>query len=363
MKIERITATAVDLPLAREVKWATGNMKSQAHVLVRVDTDEGIQGISEAIPREHIYGESQPGMVYAINELIAPLIVGLDAFDLEKIHEKMGYIKRNLAAKGGIDVAIWDAIGKKLDTPLYKLFGGYRDSIEPSRILWMGPIDEMVEQASELNEKGYRAFKVKGGLNPDEDIARIEALREVVTPDTRLYIDGNMSYSYFGAKKVADSLRGKLDYFEEPIADTNERDRVRLAHSIDIPIVGDESNFTIYDVAHQIDIDALSVMMIKIPRSGFTYGRKIAALCEAFHRPMMIGSQSESALGAVAIIHMGCGLKTISYPCEFMDFDNPRASLINEHIDMRDGRVYPPQGPGLGVTLDEDAVSEYTVKE
>ena len=99
--------------------------------------------------------------------------------------------------------------------------------------------------------------------------------------------------------------------------------------------------------------------MINIPRSGFTYGRKIAALCEAFHRPMMIGSQSESALGAMAIIHMGCGLKTISYPCEFMDFDNPRASLIN---DMHAGRVYPSDKPGLGVTLNEDAVAEYTVE-
>ena len=150
--------------------------------------------------------------------------------------------------------------------------------------------------------------------------------------------------------------------FEEPIADTNERDRVRFAHSIDIPITGDESNFTIYDIAHQIDIDACSILMIKIPRSGFTYGRKIAALCEAFHRPMMIGSQSESALGAMAIIHMGCGLKTISYPCEFMDFDNPRASLINEKIDMHAGRVYPSDKPGLGVTLNEDAVAEYTVE-
>jgi muconate cycloisomerase len=363
VKIEKVTATPVSLPLAHAVKWATGNMTCQAHVLVRVQTDEGIEGIAEAIPREHIYGETQPGMVYVINTMLAPLIEGLDCFDLEKIHEKMAYIKQNLAAKGGIDVAVWDAIGKKLGMPLYKLFGGYRDSIEPSRILWMGPIDEMTAQAKELNERGYRAFKVKGGLNPDEDIARVEALREVVTPDTKLYIDGNMSYTYFGAKKVADALRGKLDYFEEPIADTNERDRVRFAHAIDIPITGDERNFTIYDVAHQIDIDACSILMIKIPRSGFTYGRKIAALCEAFHRPMMIGSQSESALGATAIIHMGCGLKTISYPCEFMDFDNPRASLINERIDMRDGRVYPPQGPGLGVTLNEDAVREYTVRE
>ena len=135
MKIERVLATPVSLPLAKPVKWATGNMTCQAHVLVRVQTDEGIEGIAEAIPREHIYGETQPGMVFVINTMLAPLIEGLDCFDLEKIHEKMAYIKQNLAAKGGIDVAIWDAIGKKLGMPLYKLFGGYRDSIEPSRTL------------------------------------------------------------------------------------------------------------------------------------------------------------------------------------------------------------------------------------
>lgn len=363
MKIESIRATPVNLPLPHPVAWATGAMTSQAHVLVRITSDTGIEGIAEAIPRENIYGETQVGMVHVINDLLAPLVVGLDPFDTEKIHEKMAFIKANLAAKGGIDVAVWDLIGKHLGMPCYKLLGGYRECIAPSRILWLGEDEAMIEQARALNAKGYRAFKVKGGIDPDADIARVRALRSEVTPDTKLYIDGNQSYSYFDAKKVYDALRGQLDYFEEPITAANERDRVRLAHAIDIPITGDESNFTLDDVAHQIDIDALSILMIKIPRSGFTYGRKIAALCEAFHRPMMIGSQSESALGMTAIIHMGCALKTIGYPCEFMDFDDPQQpSLINERIVMKDGMVYPPQGPGLGVTLNEDAVERYTVE-
>ncbi|MGN0059659.1 MAG: enolase, partial [Coriobacteriales bacterium] len=85
MKIERVVATPVSLPLAKPVKWATGNMTCQAHVLVRVKTDEGIEGFAEAIPREHIYGETQPGMVFVINTMLAPLIEGLDCFDLEKI--------------------------------------------------------------------------------------------------------------------------------------------------------------------------------------------------------------------------------------------------------------------------------------
>ncbi len=363
MKIQSVRAIPVNLPLPHPMEWATGRMTSQAHVLVRIMTDEGVEGIAEAIPRENIYGETQVGMVHVINDLLAPLVAGLDPFDVEKAHEKMAFIKGNLAAKGGIDVALWDIMGKACGQPCHKLLGGYRDSIEPSRILWLTSDEAMLDQARELNGRGYRAFKVKGGVDADADIRRVHALRQVVTRDTKLYIDGNQSYTYFEAKRVHDALRGELDYFEEPMAATNEKDRVRLAHAIDIPIAGDESNFTLYDIAHQIDIDALSVMMIKIPRSGYTYGRKIAALCEAYHRPMMIGSQSESDLGMTAIVHMGCALKTISYPCEFMDYEDPtRPSLINEQIRMEDGRVYPPAGPGLGVTLNEDAVEKYAVR-
>ena len=103
--------------------------------------------------------------------------------------------------------------------------------------------------------------------------------------------------------------------------------------------------------------------MIKIPRAGFTIGRKAASLCDAFQRPMMIGSQSESDLGMTAIVHMACGMKAFSYPCEFMDFEQEgRPSLINESIRFEDGRVFAPDGPGLGVTLDEDAVAKYTVE-
>ncbi len=362
MKILSVKAIPVRIPLPHAMEWATGRMTAQSHVLVRIMTDEGVEGVAEAIPRENIYGETQSGMVHVINDHLGPLIAGLDPFDLEKIHEKMDFIKSNLAAKGGIDVALWDIIGKTCDKPLHKLLGGYREGVRPSRILWLTSDADMLDQAKELSSRGYRAFKVKGGVDPEADIRRIQELREVVFEGTLLYIDGNQSYSYHEAKRVPDALKDKLDFFEEPISAADERGRVRLARSIDIPIVGDESNFTIHDIAHQIDIDALSALMIKIPRSGFTYGRKIAGLCEAFCRPMMIGSQSESELGMAAIVHMGCGARAISYPCEFMDFeDASRPSLINEKIIFEDGLVRPFDGPGLGVTLDEDAVARYTV--
>ena len=170
MRIQSVRAIPVDLPLPHPMEWATGCMASQAHVLVRIMTDEGVEGIAEAIPRENIYGETQVGMVHVINNLLAPLVAGLDPFDVEKVHEAMAFIKGNLAAKGGIDVALWDIMGKACGLPCHKLLGGYRDSIEPSRILWLTSDEVMVDQARELNAKGYRAFKVKGGLDPDADV-------------------------------------------------------------------------------------------------------------------------------------------------------------------------------------------------
>ncbi len=137
MKIQSVRAIPVKLPLPHVMEWATGRMTAQSHVLVRIMTDEGIEGIAEAIPRENIYGETQAGMVHVINDHLAPLIVGLDPFDTEKIHEKMGFIKSNLAAKGGIDMALWDIIGKACGQPIHKLLGGYRESIAPGRILWL----------------------------------------------------------------------------------------------------------------------------------------------------------------------------------------------------------------------------------
>lgn len=147
MRIQSVRAIPVDLPLPHPMEWATGCMASQAHVLVRIMTDEGVEGIAEAIPRENIYGETQVGMVHVINNLLAPLVAGLDPFDVEKVHEAMAFIKGNLAAKGGIDVALWDIMGKACGLPCHKLLGGYRDSIEPSRILWLTSDEVMVDQA------------------------------------------------------------------------------------------------------------------------------------------------------------------------------------------------------------------------
>ena len=364
MKITSIQVIPVRIPMQLPILWAKGYMDSYHHVLVRIMTDEGIEGFAEGIPREAIYGDTQESMKAIIDKFMAPDIVGLDPMDLEKIHEKLNLYPANLTAKGAIDVALHDVIGKKLGVPIYKLLGGYRDKAQVSWCLALMSMEKMLEEAKEMSAKGVKAFKVKSERDPDADIEKIMKLREVLPKDTKIYIDGNALYSYFGAKKVLTVLGENLSYFEEPIHENNIADRVRLAQSVDTPILGDESTFTLWTVARQLQLDALGIVMCKVPRTGYTYGRKIAALCEAYHKPMLIGSQAETALGVVAVSHLACGLKQATYPCEVMEVyrAGPGNTLINEELRIEDGYIYVPQGPGLGVTLNEDNVEKFTMK-
>ena len=364
MKITSVQAIPVSVPMERSISWAGGLMDRYNHLLVRIMTDEGIEGFAEGVPRETIYGDTQASMTAIINDHMGPAIIGIDPMDLEKIHEKLNFFPANVTSKGAIDVALHDAIGKKLGVPIYKLIGGYRDRALVSWTFAMSTMEMMLEEAKEMNAKGVKAFKVKSVADPDVIIEKIFRLREILPKDTMLYIDGNMTYDYFGAKRIINALGDKLNYFEEPIHYNNVIDRVRLAQSVDTPILGDESTLNLWTVTRQIELDALGIVMCKVPRTGFTYGRKIAALCEAYHKPMLIGSQAETSLGVAAVSHLACGLKLATYPCEVMEVyrAGPGNTLICEEPRIESGYVYVPQGPGLGVTLDEDKVKEFTVQ-
>jgi muconate cycloisomerase len=363
MKITSVQVIPVSIPMQLPVVWAGGVIDRFNHVLVRIMTDEGIEGIAEGVPRQTIYGETQASVTAMINAYMGPAIIGMDPMDLEKIHEKLNFYPNNLVPKAAIDVALHDVIGKKLGVPVYKLLGGYRDKARMSWTLAMETMEVMMEEAKAMIAKGYKAFKVKSVADPEVIIEKIRKLREILPEDTILYIDGNMTFDYFGAKKIISALGEKLNYFEEPIHVNNVADRVRLAQSVDTPILGDESTFTLWAVARQLELGALGIVMCKVPRTGFTYARKIAALCEVYHKPMLVGTQAETALGVMAIAHLTCGLKSMTYPCEVEYYRaGPGRTLILEEPKIEAGYLYAPQRPGLGVTLDEDKLREFAMQ-
>ena len=166
MKIVEIKTTPFKIPYKKPLRFgATGYDDAAEHVLIEVITDEGIVGISEAIPRQTIYGESQASIVYAVKEWFKPMLIGEEPYNIDTIADKMDKIVGNTTVKGAIDIALHDIIGKKAGLPLNKLIGGTKEKIEAAWMIGMDEFDVMMEEAMKMKELGIMNFKIKVGKN------------------------------------------------------------------------------------------------------------------------------------------------------------------------------------------------------
>jgi L-alanine-DL-glutamate epimerase-like enolase superfamily enzyme len=361
MKITAIEAIPFSIPLSEPIKWGASTQYSVDHVLVKIKTDEGFEGIGEAAPRPTIYGDTQISTYAVIKDMMAPAIIGEDPFNVENIWKKISLYVWNPTAKGAIDVALYDLMGKVCNVPCYKMLGGYKEKIALSWMVSQNPFELVMEEIKRKNSEGVRAFKIKGGQDADLDIRICTEARKMLGKDATIYLDANMIYNFKDAVKVMRALEDVLDYIEEPLPSWDSASRKKLANMVTLPILGDESIFTVQDVVREIELGALRLMMVKIPRTGFTLSRKIVTYGEMNNMPMLTGTQSETTLGATACCHFACGHKQLTNPCENIHYQNIMGSLLQKDPEVIDGYMYVPKGPGLGIALDDDKVKHYSV--
>jgi L-alanine-DL-glutamate epimerase-like enolase superfamily enzyme len=331
-------------------------------LLVTIRGDVGTYGVAEAIPRPMIYGETQESINVAIRKYLAPLIVGEDSFALERIWLKMGALAGNLAAKSAIDVALHDLNGKILSIPVHTLLGGpVRQEVDLAWMVGLQSDEAMIAETVEKYGEGFRNFKVKAGMDPERDVRLLRRMRAEIPDDARLYIDANMQYDRDTAYRVLKELADVLDCAEEPMPATDDLGRRMLADRVPVPLMGDESVFTIGDVQRQIQLGALSRISIKLPRSGFWLSRKIVHLAEAANIRLQISTQSETTLGTAACLHLAAAYSQISLPNELTFFLDVCDSLLTTPLTIVDGKMRILTGPGLGVEVDWDKVRKYSI--
>jgi L-alanine-DL-glutamate epimerase-like enolase superfamily enzyme len=147
MKIAAIEAIPYSIPYLHPLHFASGSVHEADHVLVRLRTDDGVVGTADAPPRPYTYGETQKSIVAVVQDVFAPQLIGVDIFDREKIQEILYRTIHNQTAKGAVDIALWDVIGKTLGQPVTKLLGGYTDSLRVSHMLGFKPAQELLELA------------------------------------------------------------------------------------------------------------------------------------------------------------------------------------------------------------------------
>ena len=361
VRITAVEAIPFALPYRRPPAFASGTVAHADNVLVRVHTDAGLVGQAEAQPRPYTYGETQASIVDTVGGRLNDALSGVDPLRLELVAERCAGVAGNNVARGAVDLAVWDLVGRILGCPCHTLLGGFADDVAAAHMVSFGEPGAMADEVVELNERlGVRSFKVKVGRAPALDVAAVRAIREAL-PDADLYVDANRGWSYDDAVRAGDELAALgVRAIEEPISIEDRAGRLRLAERWPIPLGGDESCISLAHVDRALEEGAVRVVSVKTARTGFTESRRILDLCLARNVPVIMGSQYEGAIGATATIAFAAAFPaTAGRPAEVTNFLDLANDLVVTAPDIRDGRAAAPAAPGLGIEVDEDRLQRY----
>lgn len=365
--IRALEVVPVSLPLREPYRIARALQMRADYVVFRVETADGEVGIGEAAPFMGESEETQAGIVATARAYLAPALVGVDPFDLEAIHDRMDTVlPGHLFAKGGVDLALHDLIGKRLGVPVFRLLGGrYRERIPLSGgpIGLVGSPAAAAERAAGLVAAGFRTVKLKIGLPGGGDEETVRAVRDAIGPRVELRLDANQAYT---ADRAIPLLRRLERYepalVEQPVAGWDLDGLARIAAAVDVPVMADEPVSTPTDVLRIAERRAADIVKIKVMRSGGLFrARKVCAVAEAAGLPVVLGSGHESGIGVAAELHLAAAVRAIPYAGEMVGHLRLVEDLVAGSIPVEAGAAAPPEGPGLGVEVRAELVSRYAV--
>jgi L-Ala-D/L-Glu epimerase len=363
VKITEIEAIPFAIPYRKPLHFASGEVDTAEHVLVRVHTDDGLVGVAEAPPRPFTYGETQESIIAVISHVFTPAVVGMSALDREAIAAKLNRTVGNPAARAALDMALWDVIGKSLGLPVTTLLGGYTDRMRVAHMLGFAPPAQMLDEAERMRaDYGITTFKVKVGRHPFQlDVEVCRALRAGLGSEVELYIDGNRGWS---PSESARALRAMADLdltlAEELCPADDVLGRRWLVAHCDIPFVADESAIRPGEVTRELLAGAANAISIKTARTGFTASQRVLFQCEGLGVEVVMGNQIDGQVGTMCTAVFGSAFSLTSRrPGELSNFLDMSDDLLTEPLEIRGGELQVRSGPGLGIEIDPDKLARY----
>jgi o-succinylbenzoate synthase len=354
--IQQIEVYPVTLKYYEPFRIAPEASTESNNVVVKVVTDYGVHGWGEASPSERVTGETVETVIHVLDK-IAPKLIGLCPLRIEQIIEVMDSVAAgNPSAKAAIDIALHDIYGKTVRKELFRVLGGYRTEVLTDITLGIKSPRDMAKDAVKAVKRGFKALKVKVGVDPEEDVERVKLIREAVGSDIQIRIDANQGWTPQQAVKALNKMaKYNIQFAEQPIPAENLEGLVEVKRNSPIPIMADESVHSPEDAIRLIKAEAVDLINIKLMKSGGIHkARKIAAIAEAAGIPCMIGCMGESEIGIAAGAHLAAAVKNIQYA----DLDSDL--LIKDKLVKKGGtkvknsiRIFP-KIHGLGIReLDE----------
>jgi D-galactarolactone cycloisomerase len=360
VKTIRLRAT---IPTEGQVFSRSGVRNSRSATLVQIETDQGITGLGSCSGNGEL-------IEVIVGKVLKPLLVGMDPTQIDEIWDK-AYVRGGhkefgtrigVVALSGIDVALWDIVGKVRGVPIYQLLGGkYRDKVPVyATALYPEEPSKVAKRARGFAEQGFHGVKIKVGFDLDQDIGIVRAVRQELGKDFTVMTDANQGYNIDVGLKAAEAFsQCGVFWLEEPLFVEDIEGHAELREKGKVPIAVGENLNTYYAFENFVVRGAVDFLQPDVARAGgITEIRKIAALA-AKHNVAVSFHTWGDAVALAASLHLSAALKQ----CGVMELDytyNPlRAELLKEPFEVKNGFMTPPDKPGLGVELAPAALQRF----
>lgn len=372
MKISEVKAYPLSFRVsdAGQVRLGIGRTVKRDTVVVKVRSEDGLVGWGEA----H-HGRAPGAVANLINTTLSHLVTGMDATDNVGVWDRV--YKMQLASHGmgaaaaiglsGIDMALWDLRAKAVGWPLYRLLGGRARAVTAYAggiSLGFQPPAELANEARRLVEHGYRALKLRVGDSWRADVERVRVVREEVGDAVELLVDANTNYTVEDVRHAMpafDELR--VGWLEEPFPPHDARSYRTAASYGRTPLAAGENHYTRFEFQRMLDDGVISILQPDLSKTGgITEGLRIAAMGSAY-KLRINPHTSATGLNMAATLHFLASIDNGGY----YEADASTENLFRDQLTTRvgevggDGLVHTPEGPGLGVEVDETFIASHPV--
>ena len=354
MKIKDIRLSILSVPLRVPFKTALRSVSSVQDVVVEILTDTDETGFGEAPPTGVITGDTTGAIAGAIRDHIAPKLIGRDIEEFETLlKDVQAALVHNTSAKAAVDIALWDLYGKHLGLSVFRLLGAARREIETDITISVNDPEVMAQDTLDAIRRGYRTLKVKVGVEPSLDVARLLAVRTAAGPDIQIRIDANQAWTPKQAVRILEEMERKdlgIELVEQPVKASDLDGLAFVTSHSPIPVLADEAVFSPQDALAIMQRHAADMINIKLMKcGGITNALRIISAAEVYGMECMLGCMLEAKISVNAAVELACARQIITR----IDLDGPvllKEDPIEGGAIFREKQITVSDAPGLGIS-------------
>jgi muconate cycloisomerase len=385
LTIRSVETLVVALPTRREHKWTGLTESIGRYVLVRMTDDAGHVGWGEAPALKdwggeygRYFGESTATVQLVVRRYLGPAVIGVPVGNIGLLHQRMdAAIKGYPYAKAAIDIAAYDLSGRARGIPVHDLLGGaVRGTIPITHSIGLMAVEDGEREAGQVAAEGIKTIKIKVGVEPARDVEMVRRIRAAVGPGVALCVDANEGYRTPGEaiKTIRKMEAYDLIYAEQPVAGIARV--AEVARAIDTPVMADESAWNSHDVIEIIEKRAAQIVSIYTTKPGGLYcAKEVAAVARAAGLICNVNGSAELGIGNLANLALAAAAPAVTLSC-VLPVSTPASAqrgqiagifykddIIAAPMQLQDGAVRLPAGPGLGIDVDPAKIEQYRVED